>query len=224
MAPGPACPASVYLAPVRTAPSPWALALVAFATGCAAGPAGTVDARAVPPPHALGTDAETIPLDGTSLVIEVTVSAFVTRTLRLPKVHGALVFSPRDPQATTLAIHADLTAAEATPGFVADIAKSHFLHTDRFPEARFSSLSVRATDGTFDVFGDLELHGVTRTLRVPAVLEVRGCRLHYASDFTVDRRPFGVVASGSLDELVDDDVEVHVSIDVDRPRCSAAAR
>jgi polyisoprenoid-binding protein YceI len=190
--------------------------------GCGAEAAAWVDPAAVPAPKRGAGHVETIDLDEKSLTLGVEIQAFFKRTLSFSRTKGTLTLSAADPEATRLAFTVDLKSAESTPGFVADVAKAEFLHVDRFPTAKVDFVSVRGPADGLEVFARIELHGTTRTLRVPATLELEGCRVRLRSAFTFDRRAFGVAASGTLDEVVNAEVEVVAAVDARRPGCRGA--
>ena len=87
------------------------------------------------------------------------------------------------------------------------------LETDHYPEIIFDAQQVSATragDGYYSVSlsGDLHLHGVMRSLTIPAQLNVTGEMLRASGNFTIRQTEYGIklvsVAGGVLkvkDEL-----------------------
>jgi len=88
------------------------------------------------------------------------------------------------------------------------------LHPDQYPDITFQSTSVtvkNAGAGRYEVKidGNLTLHGVTRRIRIPAVVTLSGNELRAAGKFSIERDDFKVKATSAFHGLV------RVSNDVD---------
>lgn len=166
------------------------------------------------------------------VTLEAEVSAGASQTLRFEKISGTLLLSPSRPEASSLELLVDIRSATSSIAAVADIAKARFLHADRFPEARVTTLSMRRAPAEAErdllLYVDYTLHGTKRTLAVPADVTVTACRARFDCSFTFRRSDFGVVDDGNLEALVSDDVEIRVVLDVPRERapadCASAPR
>jgi polyisoprenoid-binding protein YceI len=80
---------------------------------------------------------------------------------------------------------------------------------ERFPQATFRSTAVEAsTDpgATHRVTGELTLHGVTKTLRFPATIRASEQAVDVQSEFSFNRKDFGVMYPGKPDDLISDEV------------------
>jgi len=186
-------------------------------TGC--GCAGVPDAvpTALPPPVALGPDAVTFELGPKELDVEVDVSAVTTYTLRFKAVRGTLTASRHEVKSFRIDLAVETASLDARIAAVADIAKSEFLHTDRFPTASFESRVSRPSedsDEELDVFGELFVHGVRKPIRVPARVVEERCMLLVSTEFALDRHDFGIESPSALDSLVEDQVTVRVDAHV----------
>lgn len=96
-----------------------------------------------------------------------------------------------------------------------------FFDVERFPEATFRSTSLAAggTNGaTHTVTGDLTIHGVTKSIAVPVTLDVQPAAVSARSEFTINRRDYGLVYPGMPDDLIRD--EVVIRIDLRAPRAA----
>lgn len=189
-----------------------------------------VTPASMPPPRALPRDARTIALGPQELKVEAEVSAMATYTIRFPRVAGTLVYSATDLEASRLEVAIDMSSLESSLAVVVDVASSSdFLDTARFPSARFTSHSLRKAAGANElhVFGELELHGQRRPVQVPAVFREEPCTITVHTEFSLNRREYGIESDGSLDDVVDDDVAVRIDARVPRePRgkgCPASA-
>ena len=60
--------------------------------------------------------------------------------------------------------------------------------------------------------GNLELHGVTKSIKFPATVKASGDSVEVDAEFAINRKDFGVVYPGMPDDLIKDDVllKLHV--------------
>ena len=106
----------------------------------------------------------------------------------------------------------------------ADLAE-HLLTADFFdvathPTATFVSTSV--TEGatgsvggvpaTHTITGDMTLHGRTHGVSFPAIVEVTENGVHARSEFTINRRDFGIEYPGMPDDLIRDEVVIRFDV------------
>ncbi|MBC6610328.1 YceI family protein [Hymenobacter sp. BT507] len=96
------------------------------------------------------------------------------------------------------------TAAMRDFQFKRSLMQEHFnenyMESERYPKATFAGrvlsytpeLLQQAGPQTVQVEGDLTLHGVTRRVRVPGTLELRGTQLLMQSKFTVAPADFKI--------------------------------
>lgn len=154
-----------------------------------------------------------------------TVTAIASATLgryslRIERFEGEVLWSLERPEQSRVEIRADMRSIVGTVGAVTRIVKSDdFLAVERFPRARFESVSLVADGvGSGRVRGVLELRGVTRPIEVPGQFGFQGDRLMLATEFVIDRRDFGIENDGWLDALVHDDVVVRLHLVAIRER------
>jgi polyisoprenoid-binding protein YceI len=207
-------------------------ALVALSAGaasaCAAPPQATLGAKA---PDAVQVQGEVERFDiANRLAIQIDVSAGAAYTITFPGISGSFAFAPKTPEASAIDILIDTTSAQASWDVVADVAKTEFLHTAEFPQARFTSRALRkqavdgkTAEGALTLFGDLSLHGKTLGLSVPLTLTITPCNVGVATEFAIDRRAFGAVSTSSVDAVVSDNVVVRIQGTLPRrgPKCPA---
>jgi polyisoprenoid-binding protein YceI len=84
--------------------------------------------------------------------------------------------------------------------------KEIVLEPDKYPEIAFQSTSVRGglKNGKIEVLitGDLNLHGVTKPIEIPATVTLEGNNLRAVGEFDIDRDDFGVEATSAFHGLV----------------------
>ncbi|MBL9024510.1 MAG: YceI family protein [Myxococcales bacterium] len=201
----------------RLAAAPLGLLLCA----CASAPTARLVTE-VPAPVAVPDNAETYELPAGSIDVQADVSAGTSYTLKFPRSRATLVIAPSKLEASSVDVHVDTTAVDSTLPIVADIAKDQFLHTYRFPTARFASRSLRRAETGLELYGNFDFHGTQKSLVVPASIEVDSCRVRIGCEFAIDRRAFGAVSDGSLDGIVSDSVVVRIAADVARKGAPAS--
>ena len=93
------------------------------------------------------------------------------------------------------------------------------LHPDQYPDITFQSTNVTSKNsgaGRYEVKidGNLTLHGVTKRIRIPAVVTISGDTLRAVGEFSIDRGDFKVKATSAFHGLVrvDDDIKFEFDI------------
>lgn len=113
------------------------------------------------------------------------------------RVSGSIDLDTGEPDAIAIRVAVDMASLDTGIAMRNHHMCENHLHTDRFPEAVFEGAKVVDGDaaslgqgGDHDVTleGDFTLHGVTRTIRVPARIAVQSGsapHLHLTSEFEV---------------------------------------
>jgi len=212
---------------ICTARPPFFFVLIAIAAvGCGS---SVTEARVVtappPPAAAAAADLERYELEAQHLQVEADVSAGKAYTIAFPVAKGVMELSPSHPEASSVTLDVDISSATSSLAVVADVAKTRFLHTDRFPKSAFVSRGMQRGAQGLELFVDFTLHGTKKTLVVPATVEVTPCRARFSCAFAFSREAFGVVDDGSIEAFVSDEAVVRAVVDVARkgapPSCTA---
>ena len=90
-----------------------------------------------------------------------------------------------------------------------------FFDVAQFPQVRFTSTNIVAggADGaTHTVTGNLEMHGVTKTITFPATLRVSGNAAEGDASFGINRKDWNIVYPGMPDDLIKDEVLLTLTI------------
>jgi len=139
------------------------------------------------------------------------------------KFSGTLVFDRADLEKSTVEASIDLGSLD-TRSEKRDVAVkgTDFLDVAKHPSMTFKSKAWKKTGAdTYDVTGDLTIHGVTKQVVVQAKLLGFGPGLMgaYVSGWdvtaTLNRRDFGVNGPGWLGAAVGDEVAVTIGIEAD---------
>lgn len=125
---------------------------------------------------------------------------FTSRQMGVPvdgrfKRFGAQVaFDPKHPETAKIALTIDLASVALGAAEVEEeIAKPDWFNTKKFPQATFTSSSVKATGpGTFDVAGKLAIKQAMRDVVVPVTLTQKTSVTTASGMFTIKRLDFKI--------------------------------
>ena len=108
-----------------------------------------------------------------------------------------------------------------------------FFDVAKFPTIAFKSTAVKAKSKTsFDVTGNLTMHGVTKQVTLPVTFlgfgkDPRGNEKGgFEIETTIDRKDYGIVWNRAIDEggvLLGDDVKVAINLEVGKKAPAPAA-
>lgn len=127
-----------------------------------------------------------------------------TGSVAVGTVDGAIIgLDVTVPIATLTTDAAKLTAHLVTPDFF-DAAT--------MPAATFHATSVTGAAPAYTVVGDLTIHGKTKSVTFPATANVVEGVLTATAEVALDRKDFDLVYPGKPDNLIQDAVELKISI------------
>lgn len=127
--------------------------------------------------------------------------------VKVGRYSGEVKLDPADANADSLVMTIEADSLEETDAvFTAQqkqIIKKELndivLEEDKYPQITFRSTAVSAKmenqQFTVRIKGDITLHGVTRSIEIPASVSVQGSNLHAKGHFSLDRKKFGVKAT-----------------------------
>lgn len=90
-----------------------------------------------------------------------------------------------------------------------------FFDVDKFPEATFISTKIEKNNeegATHTLTGNLDLHGVEKSISFPAKIKVGDDGVSATGEFSIDRKEFGINFPGMPDDLIRDEVLIKLSI------------
>jgi polyisoprenoid-binding protein YceI len=108
---------------------------------------------------------------------------------------------------------ASLTADD--PKLTSHLKSPDLLDVEKYPKARFVSTALREggeKGATHTITGNLELHGVTKSITFPATVKVAGDSFEAKAEFAINRKDFGIVYPGMPDDLIKDEVLLAMDI------------
>jgi polyisoprenoid-binding protein YceI len=96
-----------------------------------------------------------------------------------------------------------------------------FFDVAKFPKATFTSTEIKAggeKGASHTVTGELDLHGVKKTITFPATIAVTPEAVTGTSEFSINRKDFGIVYPGKAEDLIRDDVVLKLSLKAPRKK------
>ncbi|HUB24418.1 MAG TPA: YceI family protein [Tepidisphaeraceae bacterium] len=131
---------------------------------------------------------------------------------------GSFVYDDSDPTNMSFTVSASLDNLDtANSRRDSDLKGPDWFNAKQFPTIDFKSTSVKKTgDTTYDVTGDLTVHGVTKSVTVPMEMTGTGqgmrgeTRMGFETTFTIQRADFDMAA---MPGAVGSDVRIIVALE-----------
>lgn len=101
------------------------------------------------------------------------------------------------------------------PKLAGHLKTPDFFDVAKFPKATFTSTSIQAggaNGATHGITGNLDLHGVTKSVSFPAAIRVTADGVETDAEFSINRKDFGIVYPGMPDDLIKDEVLIKLKI------------
>ncbi len=117
---------------------------------------------------------------------------------KFPRVSGSLELDAGDPFHSTFRVEIEATSvATGHPRQEEFMRSEPWLDTEHYPLITFEGREIEPRRRGYKISGELTLKGVTRRLEIPfdfrgVVSDPWGLRAGFTSQFTVDRREFGI--------------------------------
>ena len=96
-----------------------------------------------------------------------------------------------------------------TPNLTKHLKTPDFFDVAKYPQATFTSTVIKPggeKGATHTVTGNLNLHGVTKSITFPAAISVKPGDITVESTFSINRKDFGINYTGAADNLIRDEV------------------
>ena len=134
---------------------------------------------------------------------------------------GTIELVNEKPEASRVYVDIDATSVFTdADGLTEHLQSGDFFDAKKFPKASFGSTSIvpDAAKGAnaYTVTGDLELRGERKAVTFPATIVVSPTDVTVNSEFSINRKDFGIVYAGKADDLIRDDVVI--KLDLKTPR------
>jgi polyisoprenoid-binding protein YceI len=153
-------------------------------------PAGT---EATPPPAPVTADRTTYVMTQDTGVAFAGSKMTGTHYGQFPKFEGSVVLEGDDLTTAQIDIAFDMTALDTDNTVLTNVLRgADFFDVEQYPDARFTSTKVEATDEGHTITGNLTMHGVTKALAFPAEVELDGNTITGFAEFSINRKDWGL--------------------------------
>lgn len=133
-----------------------------------------------------------------------------------PTFTGTIDLDPARVENSRITADIDTTSVTTdSPRLTEHLKSADFFDVARFPRATFTSTAIAAGGAhgaTHTVTGTFALHGVTRSISFPATVAVSPTEVTATAEFVINRREYGIVYAGMPDNLIRDDVAMHLRL------------
>jgi len=127
---------------------------------------------------------------------------------------GEIVLVDDDPTRSRVEVTIDTGSVWSDEARLTDhLRTSDFFDVPSFPVARFTSTAVERVDAGFEITGNLDLRGVSKSITIPAEVTVEPERITARADFHIKRFDYGIEYPGKANDLIRDEVLIHLEIE-----------
>jgi len=126
---------------------------------------------------------------------------------------GKIMLVGGDPTVSSVRLDIDTTTLWADQDKLAGHLKSpDFFDVEAHPTATFQSTEIVAAEGGYTVTGNLELHGVSKSISFPATISVEEGQVMAQAEFSIMRFDFDILYAGPADNLIRDEVVIKFDV------------
>ncbi len=130
------------------------------------------------------------------------------------KFTGEATVAGNVPKSVRFSIEMDSVTSDADD-LTTHLKSKDFFAIEEFPKAEFSSTSLTqkaAGTNDYEVTGDLDLHGVKKSIVFPATITVDDRSAKGTAEFKINRKDFKIEYPGKPDDLIKDEVLLKISL------------
>lgn len=127
---------------------------------------------------------------------------------------GEASIAGKEPKSVSFAVETASVTTDAE-GLTDHLKKPDFFDVATYPKATFASTSIKATPGTgvtHEITGDLDLHGVKKSITFPATITIDDAGAKGTAEFKINRKDFNIVYAGKPDDLINDEVLLKLNL------------
>lgn len=132
-----------------------------------------------------------------------------------------LVDGKAEGSTVTIEIDMDSVFTDAE-GLTEHLKTADFFEVEKYSKSYFKITKIEPdTDkgaDNYNVTGDLELRGVKKAVTFPAVIKVNESLVEVSSEFSINRKDFGIVYAGKADDLIRDRVLIRLELKSSRKK------
>ncbi|ANM30034.1 hypothetical protein ABI59_11320 [Acidobacteria bacterium Mor1] len=126
---------------------------------------------------------------------------------------GSIDLVDGEPTKSTVMIEIDTDSIWSDDDKLTGHLKSDdFFDVANFPTSTFTSTSIVADGELYQVTGNLDLHGVTKSITFPATIQAAPDQVTAQAEFSIKRFDFGIEYKGMADNLIRDEVLIRFDL------------
>lgn len=126
---------------------------------------------------------------------------------------GQVTLVGDDPTSSSVSVTIDMTSIWSDDDrLTGHLKNADFFEVETYPTATFTSTSIEAAETGFMVTGNLNLHGVEKSIRFPAEIEIVDGQVNVGASFAIKRFDFGIVYPGRAEDLIRDEVAITLDL------------
>ena len=106
-----------------------------------------------------------------------------------------------------------------TDGLTTHLKTPDFFDVAKYPKANFTSTKIEpatTAGATHTVTGNLDLHGVKKSISFPATIQVAPDAASVNAEFAINRKDFGINYTGKANDLIRDEVVMKLTVKAPR--------
>lgn len=92
------------------------------------------------------------------------------------------------------------------------LKSADFFDVPNFPVATFAVTRIEPSGARQNVTGNLNLHGVTKSVSFPASIQITDDTVSLKAEFAINRREFNINYAGKANDLIRDDVVIKLDL------------
>lgn len=188
-----------------------------------AAPTQTAAAAAKPTTAPAAATLETYSIDAASSSIGFVGSKVTGKHEgKFETVTGSIALAGGKPEGGKITIDVDTSSVKTDdPKLDGHLKSPDFFDVAKFQKATFTSTEIKAGGeggASHTVTGELDLHGTKKTITFPVTITVGDDAVSGTSEFSINRKDFGIVYPGKKDDLIRDDVLLKLNLKAPRKK------
>jgi len=125
---------------------------------------------------------------------------------------GTIVFDEQTPAGSHFELSIAIASVNTGNGLMnTHIKSAEWFDAGKYPEIKFTSTKIEKTATGYVATGDMDIHGVKKTLSLPFTFQSKGNAGTFAAKFQIYRNDFHLGKPGGE---VDDNIKVDISVPV----------
>ncbi len=126
---------------------------------------------------------------------------------------GEIVLVDDDPTQSSVEIVIDTTSLWAdNERLTGHLKSADFFDVEAHPQVNFTSTEIVREDEGYSVTGNLDLHGVKKSITFPATIVFDDGGVRVQAEFFIQRFDFGIEYKGMADDLIRDEVVIQFDL------------